>query len=167
MVQHGSTHGDDGDRRRIGRNYGSVVAELVQSDSREVRTTEFLRGWESKIQHVPGLEAVIVLTTTAGPPGRDIEVEISGPSKTAAKNAAISLTEYLQELPGVYGILDNTSYGNQQQIMKLTPLGQTLGLTVNEISRQLRSSIEGIIIQSFTTKSVSYTHLTLPTILLV
>ncbi len=152
MVQHGSTHGDDGDRRRIGRNYGSVVAELVQSDSREVRTTEFLRGWESKIQHVPGLETVIVLTTTAGPPGRDIEVEISGPSKTAAKNAAISLTEYLQELPGVYGILDNTSYGNQQQIMKLTPLGQTLGLTVNEVSRQLRSSIEGIIIQSFTTK---------------
>lgn len=152
VVQHGATHAEDGDRRRAGRNHGSVIAELIQSDLREVRTTEFLRKWQSKIQHVPGLETVIVLTQSAGPPGRDIEVEISGPSKTAAKDAAISLSEYLQELPGVYGILDNTSYGNQQQILKLTPLGQVLGLSVDEISRQLRSSIEGIKIQSFTTK---------------
>ncbi len=152
IIRHGSTHAEDGERPKSGRNHGAVFVELIRSDLREVRTTEFLRLWRGKIKRVPGLETVLVLSPRAGPPGRDVEIELSGDTNVAAKNAAISLTEYLQDLPGVYGVSDNTSYGNQQQILKLTPMGQALGLTVDEISRQLKSSIEGVKIQSFTTK---------------
>jgi len=49
-------------------------------------------------------------------------------------------------------VSDNTNFGRQQQILTLTPLGQSLGLTINEVSRQLRASIEGLKLQSFTTQ---------------
>ena len=135
-----------------GSHLGNIMVDLVQSDLRTVRTTEFIQHWESKLTDVPGLENVVVVTPSGGPPGRDIEVRFSGPSKTSVKDAANELTDYLKNVPGVYGIEDDTSYGRQQQILSLTPLGESLGLSVAEVSRQLRASIEGVNLQSFTTR---------------
>ncbi len=135
-----------------GPNLGAVVVELVQSDSRDVRTSEFLRSWRSRLEYVPGLENLLVLSRVSGPPGRDIEIRLVGPSRIEVKNAALALAEHLKKTPGVYGVADNTNYGRQQQILTLTALGQSLGLTTNEVSRQLRSSVEGLTLQSFTTQ---------------
>ena len=135
-----------------GPNLGSVAVELVQSDTRDVRTSTFLRHWRSQLDYVPGLENVVGLSARAGPPGRDIEVRLSGASKFETKDAALTLAEYLEKTPGVFGVSDNTNFGRQQQILTLTPLGHSLGLTTGEVSRQLRSSIEGLQVQSFTTE---------------
>lgn len=137
---------------RTGPNLGSVAVELVQSDLRDVRTSTFLRSWRDRLEYVPGLENVVVLSANAGPPGRDIEVRLSGASKFETKEAALALAQYLEQTPGVYGVTDNTNYGRQQQILTLTPLGHSLGLTINDVSRQLRSSVEGLQLQSFTTR---------------
>lgn len=135
-----------------GSNYGNIMVDLTQSDLRTVRTTEFVRRWESKLKMVPGLENVVVVTPSGGPPGRDIGIKFSGSSPTAVKNAALELAETLRKMPGVYGIEDDTSYGRQQQILSLTPLGEALGLSIAEVSRQLRASIEGLTLQSYTTQ---------------
>ena len=95
---------------------------------------------------------MVVLSANAGPPGRDIEVRLSGASKFETKEAALALAQYLEQTPGVYGVTDNTNYGRQQQILTLTALGHSLGLTINDVSRQLRSSVEGLQLQSFTTR---------------
>lgn len=137
---------------RQGSNLGSVCVELVQSDTRDVRTSTFLREWRARLDDVPGLENVVALTANAGPPGRDIEVRLSGTSKFETKDAALTLAEYLEQIPGVYGVSDNTNFGRQQQILTLTPFGHSLGLTISEVSRQLRSSVEGLQVQSFTTQ---------------
>ena len=131
-------------------NNGAVIAELVQSDTREVRTTKFLHTWRNKLENVPGLETAVTISPNPGPPGRDIEVKFSSAAKHTTKDAALALTEHLHQIPGVYAVEDDTSYGRQQQIFSLTSLGQALGLSVAEISRQLRSSIEGELLQSFT-----------------
>ena len=151
IVRHGALTGDDGVGTQAA-NLGSVVVELTASDSRTVRTTEFVRKWRSKLHYVPGLESIVVITPGAGPPGRDIEIRISGSNYTDAKSAALALAEHLSKIQGVFGISDDTSYGRQQQILTLTSLGQSLGLTVNEVSRQLRSAIEGELLQSYTTE---------------
>ncbi len=135
-----------------GPNLGSVAVELVQSDTRTVRTSTFLRHWRNQLEYVPGLENIVALSANAGPPGRDIEVRLSGGSKFETKDAALSLAVFLEKIPGVYGVSDNTNFGRQQQILTLTPLGYSLGLTTSEVSRQLRSAIDGLQVQSFTTQ---------------
>ena len=154
---------DAGVVSKRGQHLGSVGVELVQSDTRDVRTSTFVRHWRARLVSVPGLENVVVRTSGAGPPGRDIEVRLSGATKFETKNAALALAEYLANTPGVYGTTDNTNFGRQQQILTLTPLGHSLGLTVNEISRQLRSAVEGLQLQSFTTQYQDIdVNLTLP-----
>ncbi len=152
IVFHGGNFQLNSESLLGGANNGTVMVELVESDQRRVRTTEFIRLWESKLESVPGLENVVVVTPTAGPPGRDIEVKFSGADATNIKNAALELIENLRDIPGVYAIEDDTSFGRQQQILTLTPLGESLGLSVAEVSRQLRASIEGLLLQSFTTQ---------------
>ena len=152
LIFHGANFNLVSDSLVGGANNGNIMVDLIQSDAREVRTTEFIRRWESKLKHVPGLEKLVVLSPIAGPPGRDIEVRFSGSDKISVKNAALELAEYLREVPGVYAIEDDTSYGRQQQILSLTSLGEALGLSVAEVSRQLRASIEGMKLQSFTTQ---------------
>ncbi len=153
FVMHGAIPEDEaGIISKQGTNLGSIAVELVQSDTREVRTSTFLREWRNRIDYVPGLENLISRSAIAGPPGRDIEVRLSGASKFETKNAALALAEYLEKTPGVYGVSDNTNYGRQQQILTLKPLGHSLGLSINEVSRQLRSSVEGLKLQSFATQ---------------
>ncbi len=148
MIKHGKQHATRSSTLR-GSNYGSVLVELVSSDSRSVRTTEFINAWESKLENKPGLENFIVITESAGPPGRDIEVRFVGPDRNITKMAATALIEYLKTVPGVYGIDDDTDFGRQQQILTLTPLGKAMGLTISDISQQLRSAIEGTLLQSY------------------
>ncbi len=153
LTLHGANSGSQpGGVDKVGTNLGSVGVELVQSDSRDVRTSTFLREWRSRLDNVPGLENAVALVSSAGPPGRDIEIQLSGASKIDTKAAALALAEYLEKTPGVYGVADNTNFGRQQQILTLTPLGYSLGLSVNEVSRQLRSSVEGLDLQSFATQ---------------
>ncbi len=150
-------HGANADRDLVdlsnrGTNLGTVVVELVQSDTRDVRTSTFIRSWRDRLEYVPGLENLVVLSPRPGPPGRDIEIRLSGGDRMEVKNAALALAEYLRNMPGVYGISDNTSFGRQQQILTLTDLGHALGLTINDVSRQLRTAVEGQQLQSFTTR---------------
>lgn len=152
LIFNGANFRLNSDTLNSGSNLGNIMVDLTQSDNRTVRTTDFVRHWESKLKYVPGLENVVVVSPTGGPPGRDIEIKFKGASTTAVKNAALEFTEILRDLPGVYGIEDDTSYGRQQQILSLTPLGETLGLSPTEVSRQLRASIEGLTLQSFSTQ---------------
>ncbi len=153
FILHGATSSrEPGQVSKRGPNLGSVGVELIQSDLREIRTSTFLRSWRDRLDYVPGLENLVARSPTAGPPGRDIEVRLSGESKFETKNAALALIDYLENTPGVFGVSDDTNFGRQQQILTLTPLGHSLGLTVNDVSRQLRSSVEGLQLQSFTTQ---------------
>ena len=136
----------------FGENYGSVVVELIPADERTVRANTFREVWSSKLERVPSIENVVVITSVAGPPVRDIEIRLSGPSTDDTKNAALALKEFLQTSPGVYGVEDDTSYGRQQQVLSLTALGRALGLSVNDISQQLRTAIAGELLQTFATK---------------
>ena len=133
-------------------NYAYIVVELVDADLRSVRTGDFAKRWESKLKQVPGLERAFVVTPTATGTGEnEFEYLLSGASKTTVKNAAVELATRLNEIPGVYGVADDASYGRQQQILSLTPFGETLGLSVADIGAQLRASIDGLVVQSFST----------------
>ena len=134
----------------VGDGFGSVIVELVPSDTRDVRMHTFVRNWQNSLPRVPRLESVNVLSRGIDLPGRDIEIELTGSTRDQMKKASLAIQEYLQQIPGVYAISDDTRYGRQQHIFSLTALGQSLGLTVSEISRQLSSSVDGEQIQKFT-----------------
>ena len=117
LVIHGAKFAAESEAPAVGgASHGAVIAELAQADTREVRTTKFLHTWRNKLGNVPGLETAVTISPTPGPPGRDVEVKFSGAAKHTTKDAALALSEHLHQIPGVYAVEDDTSYGRQQQI---------------------------------------------------
>src|SRR5690606_34964111 len=98
------------------------MVELVSGDLREVRNIPFIRAWEREIRPLPGLQRMTIADMTAGgPPGRDLDMRLSGAPLDTLKEAALFIQERLRDIPGVLAIADNLPYGKQELVMELTP----------------------------------------------
>ena len=145
-----------GQQERVGRQQGSrgdqfasLRVQLVEPDGRETRNTEFIAEWRERIVLAPGLESLSLTEVRAGPPGRDVEVSLTGNDAGALKAAALELASVLVTVPGVSGIEDDMPFGQEQFIVRLTPQASALGLTVSDVGEQLRSAYDGRVAQIF------------------
>ena len=134
---------------RQGEQFGAMSVELIPSDQREVRTDEFMRAWESRIRLPAGLDSFVVAPRRTGPPGSDIQVRLTGRDAHTLKQAALDLQTVLRQITGVYGIEDDMPYGREQILLKLTPAGEAMGFTLEEVARQLRAAYDGRLVQIF------------------
>ncbi len=148
IVLDGQMVRDDNNRSR-GDVFGTVRVEMVQPDARTVRNKEFLHAWRKRLQLVPGIESLSIFERRGGPPGRDIDIRLIGGNTRTLKAAATELEEILRATKGVTSVSDDLPYGREQLVLSLTPQGQSLGLTVDSVSRQLRSAFDGYLVQVF------------------
>jgi len=139
----------DGNNRSRGDVFGTVQVEMTQPDSRRVRNKSFLKAWRKRLQLVPGIESLSVFERRGGPPGRDIDIRLIGGDTPTLKKAATELEALLKTLKGVTSVADDLPYGREQLVLSLTPQGLALGLTVDQVSRQLRSAFDGYLVQVF------------------
>ncbi|MCB1803369.1 MAG: efflux RND transporter permease subunit, partial [Gammaproteobacteria bacterium] len=139
----------NGRQEQTGDQFASLTVELIPSDQRDVRNEAFIREWEDRLPRPPGLEYLTITSRTGGHPGRDLEIRLTGQDATTLKNAAIELSDALAVIPGVQAIEDDMPYGPQQLVFQLSALGESLGLSVDEVSRQLRAAFDGELAQIF------------------
>ena len=148
VSRRGGIAGDAG-ANRTGDQFGAVMVQLTPSDRRETRTEQFVQAWQAQVKRPAGMEGFVLTERRGGPPGSDIQVRFTGPDEHALKHAALEFQTALRQIPGVYGIEDDMPYGREQLIFSLTPQGESLGFTVDELSRQLRSAFDGRLVQIF------------------
>ncbi|MBF0275368.1 MAG: efflux RND transporter permease subunit [Nitrospinae bacterium] len=142
------THG--GIPSEVGNDHlGSILLELTEPDHRDVRNREFIESWEKKIKIPAGLENYIIRERKGGPPGRDIDINLSGEDPRKLKEAALELQSLLTTFKGVNAIGDDMPFGKEQLIYKLTPEAISLGLTVDSVGKQLRNAFDGHLSQIF------------------
>lgn len=147
IVSNGSLSGEQ--RVRLGDQFGSITVELTPSEKRDIRTETFIKDWQSRIRVPAGIENFVVVPRRQGPPGGDLVVRLAGHDAHALKLAALDLQASLRQIPGVYGIEDDMPYGREQVLFNLTPAGEALGLTLDDLSRQLRAGLDGKLVQLF------------------
>ncbi len=132
---------------RTGDQYAHIQIELLASDHRDVRNATFIQALESRVTRSPDMDTFGVFEPSLGPPGRDLEIRITGQDASALKQAALALSDILAATPGVAGVEDDTPYGREQIIFELNAVGKALGLSTADIGQQLRASFEGEIVQ--------------------
>lgn len=130
-----------------GDQLAGIMVELVPPDTREVRNERFLAVWREKLPAVAGLELLTFTARQSGPPGRDINIRLTGDDADALKAAALELAETLKSIPGVIEPEDDMPYGREQLVYRLTPAGEALGLTTESLGRQLRAAFDGALAQ--------------------
>ena len=136
-------------RGNTGTNVGNLVVELTPGDQRQATNADLIRAWRRGVNQVPGLESFLILNSRGGPPGSDIDVQISGASPATLKAVSLEIQEVMRDFSGVSGIRDDTSYGQEQFVVELKPVGQKLGLSSRDLGEQIRASFEGELVQIF------------------
>jgi multidrug efflux pump subunit AcrB len=134
-----------------GDQFGTVIVELVEPDARAVRNPEFMREWRSRIRLPAGIESFSIAERRPGPPGRDVDIRLTEPGNDVAKlkAAALELAGTLGTIRGVSGIDDDMPFGQEQLIYRLSAEGRAVGLTVEDVGRQLRAAYDGRVAQIF------------------
>ncbi|WP_078119423.1 efflux RND transporter permease subunit [Thiosocius teredinicola] len=139
----------NGRQQQQGEQFATVTVELIPSDHREVRNEEFIKAWENRLVKPPGLEYLTITSRQGGHPGRDLEIRLTGPDADRTKAAALELSDAIAAIPGVQGVEDDMPYGQQQLVYKLNPFGESLGLSVEDVGRQLRAAFDGQLAQIY------------------
>lgn len=140
---------DGGEHYTSGDQYTSLHVELLTPDARKVRNPEFIEQWRRNLVIPDGMEQLSITSPRGGPPGKDLDIFISGQSADVLKKAGESIAAKLATYQGVADIQDDIPYGKNQYIYSLSPLGESLGLNVADIGGQLRAAYDGQLLQVF------------------
>ncbi|MDT8310046.1 MAG: efflux RND transporter permease subunit [Methylophaga sp.] len=129
--------------------FASMQLELISPDKRELRNQDFINLWREQIQIPAGMETFTISERRGGPPGSDIDVRLSGANAATLKQAADDVVRQLETYPGISAIEDDMPYGQEQLIYSIKAQGTVLGLTVDNVGRQLRAAFDGQLVQIF------------------
>jgi multidrug efflux pump subunit AcrB len=128
---------------RQGSNTADVNFILVPQEERDFTPTDFVRVWREEIGPLPGLET-LYFEWEVGPSGsRGLTVDLSHPDRRILEAAAGDLAAALENYTGVTDVDDGFAAGKPQLDLMITPAGRSLGLTHEEIGRQIRHAYYG------------------------
>ncbi|WP_193164451.1 efflux RND transporter permease subunit [Microbulbifer hainanensis] len=133
-----------GMRGLVRDNSVQVDVYLVPADQRPFTTGEFVRDWRRQVGAVPGAMSSSFAADRGGPgAGAALTVELRHTDTEVLEDAAKRLAAELEKFPAVSDIDSGISLGKQQLDLTLTDRAKSLGLSAEEIGRQLRASLYG------------------------
>ncbi len=135
-------HSGRGATRGTGGHLAQIWVNLIESENREVSTAALTRRWRKKIGHVPDAESVTFRSEIHGA-GNPIEIHLSLDDQNQLVAAADALKIELQRYPGVFDIGDSFLPGKKEMQLKLKPAARSLGLTLDDLARQVRHAFYG------------------------
>ncbi|MEM0976994.1 MAG: efflux RND transporter permease subunit [Pseudomonadota bacterium] len=124
---------------------GAVAIELISADERpDIPSRDFIAAVEAEIQEPPLLETLSFRRFRFGPPGDNVSVDLYGATSEQLKSAADALKTRLSEFPEVSGLEDDLVYDKEEIVLELTPQGEALGFTIDDLTRELRDRLSGV-----------------------
>jgi multidrug efflux pump subunit AcrB len=128
---------------RSGPHLGSVQAILLDSKRRGIHIKDLMVQWEKEIGSIPGVKSLTFTGMEAGPSGAPIEVWVQGRDMNDILAAADDLMDRLRMFEGVYQIRSDFSPGKNEMRLELKPEARNLGLTVDDLARQIYAGYYG------------------------
>jgi hydrophobic/amphiphilic exporter-1 (mainly G- bacteria), HAE1 family len=126
-----------------GSHFGEVQISLTASESRKVGSEAVLARWRELVGRIPQAISLLYKTKDLKPGGSPVEIILLGEEISVLREAADDLRRALSGYEGVFDIDDNLRPGKRELRISLTPWGRTTGLTLNDVSAQLRGAFFG------------------------
>lgn len=123
---------------------GSITIELIDPDFRPYSSSAFVSALQEEVQQHPLAEVVSFRGWGSGPAGDSLDVQFSGADPDTLKAASQDLQQAVLRYPEVSAVEDNLSYDKEEMILELTPQGEALGFSADELGRVLRNRLNGI-----------------------
>lgn len=116
---------------------------LVPTDQRELNASQFAKAWRETFGEVAGVDSLSFRYNIGPSGGLPIDIQLSHRDTRVLEAAASRLAGALRDYGGVTDIEDGFADGKTQFEFKLKPEARTLGLTEQDLGRQLRAAFFG------------------------
>lgn len=140
-----STVGHGGHGQGGGAHVGRVMFEIVSPEKRslEITSSELVREWRGLIGIIPGAQEVSY-RAEIGRGGSPLEVRLQGTDLEALNTVAEQLQVRMLEYAGVFDITTSAGDGKEQIELRLKPEAELLGITLQQLARQVRGAFFGL-----------------------
>ncbi len=125
-----------------GSHLGEVNIELTPSETRTISAAEISERWRRKVGQIPGAVELSITADMIGG-GKAIDIQLTGRDLDRVQEAAGRIKAKLAEYPGVVDITDSFRGGKPEIKLAVTSAGEALGLTLQDLGRQVRQGFFG------------------------
>lgn len=140
----GSGRGLSGADTKDADQLGGISIELIDPDDRPYSSFQFLSDLQDRVARHPLLEELSFRGWRHGPGGDALDVQFYGATSEGLKEASEALKQALLTYLEISAVEDNLAYDKEEMILELTPQGQALGFTTDDLGRVLRNRLNGI-----------------------
>ena len=133
-------------QQTLGSHLASIRAYLAPPEVREkiMSTDEFTNLWRDAAGELAGLDSILFESDAGGPgSGSAITIELNHRDIDVLERASKQLADALRAYPIVNDVDDGFSAGKEQLDFSLLPEGKSLGLTAQNVARQVRNAFYG------------------------
>jgi multidrug efflux pump subunit AcrB len=129
-------------RRSGGGHLGEVVLELLPSQERRIGSGAIAQRWRELTGPIPGAKELSFATDVFSA-GNPIDLQLRGPAEISLTEAAEAVKQVLAGYPGVIDITDSFETGKREVQLELLPEAEPLGLSMEDLARQVRQAFYG------------------------
>ena len=122
---------------------GEVAIELAAPEQRSYRSEELGLLWRDATGPIPEAVAVDFSLSRWSGGGSDVDVQLAGPDLVRLRAAADEVKRRLREYAGVYEVTDSFRAGKEEMRLGIKPAAEALGLTLQDLGRQVRQAFYG------------------------
>ncbi len=126
-----------------GSYFAEVALELdLPAEYDGVPPSQIANRWRELTGSIPGA-VELTYSADAFSAGKPIDIQLRGPDFTQLKQAANRVRDFLVRYDGVYDVTDTFRGGKQELKLSLLPEARNLGLTTEDLGRQVRQAFYG------------------------
>ncbi len=119
-----------------------VRIELVDAELRDLSSKVFEDAWRARVGEIPGARS-LSFASEAFTLGKAVQVDLSADDPVALEQSVEDLKRELGTFAGVFDIADDLEDGKAELRFDLLPAATTLGLTLEDLARQVRAGYFG------------------------
>ncbi|WP_428409876.1 efflux RND transporter permease subunit [Hyphococcus sp.] len=120
----------------------SAYVTIVPADERKQSTKEIAELFREKLGEIPDAEE-ITISYTLNDNGPDLSFGIEAEDLEELRLGVLDLQNFLRTLPGTYDVRNNLQSATPELQVELKPGAERFGLTLAEVSRQIRQAFYG------------------------
>jgi multidrug efflux pump subunit AcrB len=135
-------HGPTAAGSQVGGHLGQIFVQLLEGEKRDVSAFELVKSWRKKVGLIPDVDSINFQSELFSA-GNPVEVHLSLDDHIQLMAAADELKAELRGYPGVFDVSDSFLPGKEEMQLKLKSAARSLGLTLNDLARQVRHAFYG------------------------
>jgi len=134
--------GPQGGGASSGAHLANIFLLLTPSEERKYSANEIAKRWRKEVGEITGIDS-LSFTSNLMHVGANIDVRFAHNDFSILEQSSQRLKEFLTQYPGVEDIKDSYPEGKKELEIRLKPAARTLGITEENLGRQIRGAFYG------------------------